>query len=54
MEQEVFFSGYCRCIDDSRMVCVVLENGEVTDADCNYGNCPYEKECALARKIAAL
>ena len=27
MEQEKFFSGYCRQLDASRMVEVILENG---------------------------
>ena len=51
MEREVFLSGYCRCMDASRMVAVTLENGKITEVDCNFGNCPYEKNCALAQKI---
>ena len=37
MEKEIFLSGYCRCLDNSRMVCAVLEAGEVTEIDCNMG-----------------
>ena len=49
MEKEVFLSGYCRCMDGSRMVCVVVEDGEITEADCNMGACPYEGECTIAQ-----
>lgn len=38
-------------MDASRMVAVTLEDGRLTDVDCNFGNCPYEKDCFLARKI---
>ncbi len=51
MEKEVFLSGYCRCMDASRMVAVTLDDNEITDVDCNFGSCPYEKDCALAQKI---
>lgn len=51
MEKEVFLSTYCRCMDASRMVAVTLEDGRITDVDCNFGNCPYEKDCALQQKI---
>ena len=51
MEQEVFLSGYCRCMDTSRMVAVTLEDDNITEVDCNFGNCPYETDCALAQKI---
>ena len=51
MEREVFLSGYCRCMDASRMVAVTLEDGDITDVDCNFGSCPYEENCVLAQKI---
>jgi hypothetical protein len=51
MEREVFLSGYCRCMDASRMVAVTLEDKQITDVDCNFGSCPYENDCALAQKI---
>ena len=51
MEKEVFLSGYCRSMDASRMVVVTVEDGRITDVDCNFGNCPYEANCALAQKI---
>lgn len=54
MEQEFFFSGYCRQIDQSRMVTVILENGTVTEVDCCYGSCIYEPNCPIARQIREL
>ena len=54
MEREEFLSGYCRCIDASRMVAVLLEDGVLQEVDCNFGSCPYEKNCVLAQKIEAL
>ena len=54
MEQEVFLSGYCRVLDQSRMVAVVTENGKLTEADCCYGSCVHEPNCEIARKIREL
>ncbi len=54
MEQEEFFSGYCRTLDQSRMVAVLLTDGELDEADCLYGNCPYEGNCTIAEKIREL
>ena len=54
MEVEKFVSGYCRQIDASRMVEVILENGEITEVDCCYGNCIYQSNCPLAKEIEAL
>lgn len=51
MEEELFLSGYCRQLDQSRMVTVVIENGAVTEADCCYGSCVYEPNCPIARQI---
>lgn len=51
MEKELFLSGYCRCLDNSRMVCVVLEDSRLTEADCNMGTCPYETECTIAQSV---
>ena len=33
VEVEKFVSGYCRVLDASRMVEVILENGEITEVD---------------------
>ena len=51
MEQEKFFSGYCRQLDAARMVEVILENGVVTEADCSYGACPFQDACPIAGEI---
>ena len=51
MEKEAFFTGYCRCQDQSRMVAAVAEDGELTEADCSFGACPYEPNCTIAQKI---
>ena len=54
MEQETFFSGYCRCMDSSRMVAVVTLDGKLEEADCNYENCPYATDCPIALQITQL
>ena len=51
MEREDFFSGYCRCIDNSRMVALVTVDGQIDEVDCNYENCPHKIECQIAQKI---
>ena len=51
MEKEAFFSGYCRQLDGSRMVEVIAEDGEITEVDCCYGNCLYQKNCPIAKKL---
>ena len=54
MEQEKFFSGYCRQLDGSRIVEVILEDGEITEVDCCYGSCIHEGNCPIAGEIAEL
>jgi len=54
MEKEIFISGYCRCLDQSRMVAVVTEDGELTETDCAFGNCPHEPNCLIAKQIREL
>ena len=54
MEEEVFFSGYCRAIDASRTVCAVTEDGKLEEADCHFGNCPHEASCAIAQSLSQL
>lgn len=44
---ETFLTGYCRCLDKSRIV--LLEDGE---ADCAYENCPHKQSCEIAKQIA--
>ena len=52
MEEELFFTGYCRQLDQSRMVTIELENGKLTECDCCYGGCVYEPNCTVAKQIA--
>ena len=54
MEIEKFLSGYCRQLDGSRMVEVIVEDGEIAEVDCCYGSCVYETNCPIAREIAEL
>jgi len=54
MEEELFFSGYCRRLDGSRTVCAVVSGGKLEEADCDFGSCPYEAGCPIAQSLAAL
>ena len=51
MEKELFFSGYCRCLDAARMVEVIEEDGRVTEVDCGYFGCPHKGNCQIAGEI---
>ena len=50
MEKELFLSGYCRALDQSRLVEVEID-GDHVDADCAYPDCPYASSCQIAQKI---
>ncbi len=52
MEEELFFTGYCRRLDGSRTVTLVTENGILTEVDCRYGSCIYESGCTVARAMS--
>ena len=54
MAQEKIVSGYCRQLDASRIVEVILEDGEITEVDCCYGTCFHEGNCPIARSIDEL
>ena len=54
VETEKFVSGYCRVLDASRMVEVILEDGKITEVDCCYGNCIHEGNCTIAKEIREL
>lgn len=54
METERYISGYCRQLDASRMVEVILEDGEITEVDCCYGSCSHQPSCLLAKQINEL
>ena len=54
MEIEKFISGYCRVLDCSRLVEVILSDGKLEEADCCYGSCVYQTNCPIAKEIDAL
>lgn len=54
MEQEHFLTGYCRTIDQSRMVEVMTEGGQLTEVDCCYEGCIHRPNCTIAQEIDAL
>lgn len=51
MEIEKFLSGYCRQLDASRVVEVLIEDQELTEVDCCYGNCIHQANCCIAKEI---
>ena len=54
MEKETFLSGYCRTTDQSRMVEVITENGNLLEVDCCYENCIHAPNCSIAQQIREL
>ena len=54
MEEEKILTGYCRQLDQSRMVTIEVEGGKLTECDCCYGRCVYQPNCTVAQQIAAL
>ena len=46
---ETFITGYCRCLDKSRIV--LVEDGE---ADCEFSACPHAPNCEIGKKIQQL
>ena len=51
MEQEHFFTGYCRCLDGARTVEVLVEDGQVTEVDCAWPGCIHRSTCPIAKEI---
>jgi hypothetical protein len=51
MEKESFCTGYCRMLDSSRTVTAETEDGKLTEVDCCYGSCLYQKNCPIAKKL---
>ena len=51
MEKEIFLSGYCRTIDQSRMVALVTEDGELVEVDCCFESCIHQANCTIAQQI---
>jgi len=54
MEREVFLSGYCRCMDQSRMVEAVIDDSALLEVDCGFGGCIYQGNCPVAEKLREL
>ncbi len=54
METEKYLSGYCRCLDGSRTVEVILEDSKITEADCAYPGCIHRSVCILAQQMDEL
>lgn len=54
MSDEKILSGYCRVLDQSRMVTVEWEGPELLDVDCCYGGCVHQSSCEIAKSITAL
>ncbi len=53
MNEEYFFSGYCRAMDGSRTVTVETEAGKVLP-DCDYDICPWASACPIGQQIEQL
>ena len=51
MEKEIFLTGYCRSIDESRMVALVTDEGELIEVDCCYETCVHTPNCTIAARI---
>ena len=51
MEEEKILSGYCRALDKSRMVIAVLEDGKLTEVDCDFPGCPHVQSCPIAAQL---
>ena len=51
---EHYLTGYCRCLDSSRIVEVVTEDGHVEECDCLYGECRFQSQCTIAQNIEEL
>jgi len=54
MEKEYFLTGYCRNIDQSRMVTLEAEDGELIEVDCCFETCIHAPGCTVAQEISAL
>lgn len=52
MESEKFLTGYCRALDQSRMVVALLEDGRCTEIDCDYPHCPHIQSCPIAQQLS--
>ena len=51
MDQELFFTGYCRALDSGRTVEVIMTDGIPAEVDCAYPDCIHRSVCPIARQI---
>ena len=51
MEEEIIVTGYCRVLDQSRMVTAEYYRG-VWEADCAWPDCLHAPQCQVAQKLA--
>ncbi len=54
MEREVFRTGYCRQLDGSRTVEILICDGALSEVDCCYGSCSFQGNCPIAKEIEQL
>ncbi len=54
MDDEKIITGFCRQLDQSRMVTVELRDGKPETVDCGFGGCIYRPNCTVAREIDGL
>ena len=52
MEEERTVSGYCRALDQSRIVFAEFYEGK-WEADCAFPDCPYAPGCPIAQQLKA-
>ena len=50
--EEIILTGYCRALDQSRMV-EVETSGETLTADCAWPDCPHCSSCLIAKQLNA-
>lgn len=48
---EKIISGYCRQLDQARIVMVEIEQGELVDVDCSFEACPNAAACPIGQQI---
>ena len=51
--EEIILTGYCRALDQSRMIEVETANGRV-EADCYFPECPHTATCLIAKQLKAM
>ncbi len=51
--EEKIFSGYCRTLDQSRMVTAENEDGKWS-VDCSFETCPFADACTIAQSLREL